>query len=99
MGTHPIFESDFDCLTEMMLRRLATRVPTQPRKFHWVRSNWISTYIDTRVPAFGFEFFLALACITPFMQWEVALTYAGNTFSKFRGSHCWKTWGYFRCED
>merc|ERR1711892_412712 len=38
MGTHPIFESDFDCLTEKMLRRATTTITqrcaplaTQPR--------------------------------------------------------------------
>merc|ERR1712119_113592 len=31
MGTHPIFESDFDCLTELkMLSRLATRICRRP---------------------------------------------------------------------
>jgi len=31
MGTHPIFESDFDCLTEWIVRLMTTPKPT---KFH-----------------------------------------------------------------
>merc|ERR1712142_120919 len=45
MGTHPIFESDFDCLTEIMLRninRLITRVQVQPS-----RSAGIFVHRDT----------------------------------------------------
>merc|ERR1711953_1129957 len=30
MGTHPIFESDFDCLTECLLQLLASRSATNP---------------------------------------------------------------------
>merc|ERR1711990_210332 len=26
MGTHPIFESDFDCLTEMIIYKIATKI-------------------------------------------------------------------------
>jgi len=32
MGTHPIFESDFDCLTDVLLFRLGETVDSKPLK-------------------------------------------------------------------
>jgi len=38
MGTHPIFESDFDCLTDsgaLVTVRLSGRRPYLTKVFHW----------------------------------------------------------------
>merc|ERR1711892_1559778 len=37
MGTHPIFESDFDCLTEMLSRRAVNRIlSSRSRSENWI---------------------------------------------------------------
>merc|ERR1712119_16578 len=44
MGTHPIFESDFDCLTELkMLSRLATRISRRPAGVFQTKSSVLYT--------------------------------------------------------
>merc|ERR1712227_595453 len=41
MGTHPIFESDFDCLTEMLnVRRFLSLSPSLTKRGPWQRGPW-----------------------------------------------------------
>jgi len=43
MGTHPIFESDFDCLTELN-RRERVSLPHAGEKFGEIESEHVTTH-------------------------------------------------------
>merc|ERR1712131_184159 len=59
MGTHPIFESDFDCLTENMdiIREIAILPFPKPDNYHGALSKWVkvpSQQLVKNVLLFGY---------------------------------------------
>merc|ERR1739838_180824 len=46
MGTHPIFESDFDCLTEKMNRIAGRQFPTSSKLNRLFHSQWKRNNVD-----------------------------------------------------
>jgi len=49
MGTHPIFESDFDCLTEMKLSLLILTSIASAQSFGAVKSKSKTVTVDSSV--------------------------------------------------
>merc|ERR1739848_94865 len=72
MGTHPIFESDFDCLTERdMLARIARpAVSLTTKRRIFASSDKVSMLSDPRIPGYSFgvaNVLTVLASVVPIM--------------------------------
>jgi len=62
MGTHPIFESDFDCLTEMSIIEWKNSHPLSSNLISSIQFLWVAFNNITAV----FGYFVLLTAIQPF---------------------------------
>merc|ERR1712130_917783 len=103
MGTHPIFESDFDCLTDFRMLRLAGRQLAKPRSLGTLTFYPNSTFLilahHERVVTYGFIQQYISMIIPPFIMFSCAYLGLASDWKNWRDGKAWKTYGRFRYED
>merc|ERR1712025_558492 len=101
MGTHPIFESDFDCLTEccdLQDDNWRSRDSLGTLSFY-PNSTFLILAHHERVVTYGFIQQYISIIIPPFFMFTCAYLGLAYDWKNWRDGKAWKTYGRFRYED
>merc|ERR1712050_710046 len=93
MGTHPIFESDFDCLTEMRgLTRLVKPVRNSVRTSYQLESSQRKVYVDERGQSFTFYQMALIVFLCPQVPFYCKRK-LGDKYANYGQNGAWTTEG------